>query len=100
MSRMATSHRFIEKNSIIKIPASQILPSKPIPEEIPTSITIKVVSFVGSSWAIAKPFGSAAKTIGKILPPVQLPHKQTSKKNSFKAASPRLTAQCRDAVAV
>lgn len=45
MSRMATSHRFIGKNSIMKIPANQIFPSKLIPEEIPTSITIKVVSF-------------------------------------------------------
>ena len=47
MSRMATSHRFIGKNSIMKIPANQIFPSKLIPEEIPTSITIKVVSFAG-----------------------------------------------------
>lgn len=29
----------------MKIPANQIFPSKLIPEEIPTSITIKVVSF-------------------------------------------------------
>lgn len=31
----------------MKIPANQIFPSKLIPEEIPTSITIKVVSFAG-----------------------------------------------------
>lgn len=82
---MATGHRFVGKNSIMKIPASQILPSKLIPEEIPTSITIKVVSFAGSSWAIAKPFSSAAKTIGKYYHPSSCPHKQTSKKNSFKS---------------
>lgn len=39
----------------MKIPASQILPSKPIPEEIPTSITIKEGSVI--CWQAAYHIG-------------------------------------------